>query len=47
MHGADMMYSEFISSEGLIRDAIKSRMKPDTRPVGIQILVMKKRMLVF
>jgi hypothetical protein len=29
MHGADMMYSEFISSEGLIRDAIKSRMKLD------------------
>jgi tRNA-dihydrouridine synthase len=25
MHGADLMYSEFISSEGLIRDAIKSR----------------------
>ena len=24
-HGADLMYSEFISSEGLIRDAIKSR----------------------
>jgi hypothetical protein len=24
MHGADMMYSEFISSEGLIRDAIKA-----------------------
>ena len=23
MHGADLMYSEFISSEGLIRDAIK------------------------
>jgi tRNA-dihydrouridine synthase len=42
MHGADMMYSEFISSEGLIRDAIKSRMKLDIfdyeRPVGIQIL---------
>jgi tRNA-dihydrouridine synthase len=41
MHGADMMYSEFISSEGLIRDAIKSRMKLDIfdyeRPVGIQI----------
>jgi tRNA-dihydrouridine synthase len=41
MHGADMMYSEFIS-EGLIRDAIKSRMKLDIfdyeRPVGIQIL---------
>lgn len=41
MHGADLMYSEFISSEGLIRDAIKSRMKLDIfdyeRPVGIQI----------
>lgn len=41
MHGADMMYSEFISSEGLIRDAIKSKMKLDIfdyeRPVGIQI----------
>jgi nifR3 family TIM-barrel protein len=35
------MYSEFISSEGLIRDAIKSRQKLDIfdyeRPVGIQI----------
>jgi len=29
MHGADLMYSEFISSEGLIRDAIKSRKKLD------------------
>ena len=41
MHGADLMYSEFISSEGLIRDAMKSRMKLDIfdyeRPVGIQI----------
>jgi tRNA-dihydrouridine synthase len=27
LHGADMMYSEFISSEGLIRDAIKSQQK--------------------
>ncbi len=40
-YGADLMYSEFISSEGLIRDAIKSRMKLDIfdyeRPVGIQI----------
>jgi tRNA-dihydrouridine synthase B len=39
--GADLMYSEFISSEGLIRDAIKSRQKLDIfdyeRPVGIQI----------
>jgi len=40
-HGADMMYTEFISSEGLIRDAIKSRQKLDIfdyeRPIGIQI----------
>lgn len=40
-HGADLMYTEFISSEGLIRDAIKSRRKLDIfdyeRPVGIQI----------
>ena len=40
-NGADMMYTEFISSEGLIRDAIKSRRKLDIfeyeRPVGIQI----------
>ena len=40
-HGADLMYSEFISSEGLIRDAIKSIQKLDIfdyeRPVGIQI----------
>ncbi len=39
--GADMMYTEFISVEGLIRDAIKSRQKLDIfdeeRPVGIQI----------
>ena len=40
-HGADMMYTEFISSEGLIRDAAKSVQKLDIyeyeRPVGIQI----------
>ena len=40
-HGADMMYTEFISSEGLIRDAVKSRQKLDIyekeRPIGIQI----------
>lgn len=40
-NGADLMYTEFISSEGLIRDAIKSRHKLDIfdyeRPVGIQI----------
>ncbi len=40
-HGADLMYTEFISSEGLIRDAAKSVKKMDIyeyeRPVGIQI----------
>ena len=40
-NGVDMMYTEFISSEGLIRDAAKSRQKLDIfeyeRPVGIQI----------
>jgi nifR3 family TIM-barrel protein len=40
-YGADMMYTEFISSEGLIRDAAKSVQKldiyEDERPVGIQI----------
>ena len=39
--GADLMYTEFISSEGLIRDAFKSRRKLDfeekERPMGIQI----------
>jgi nifR3 family TIM-barrel protein len=41
LNGADLMYTEFISSEGLIRNAIKSRQKLDIydneRPVGIQI----------
>jgi tRNA-dihydrouridine synthase B len=40
MGGADLMYTEFISSEGLIRHAKKSMMKLDIyeneRPVGIQ-----------
>jgi len=40
-HGADLMYTEFISSEGLIRDAIKSKKKLDIfdyeKPIGIQI----------
>ena len=39
--GADLMYTEFISSEGLIRDAAKSLQKLDIfeyeRPIGIQI----------
>jgi nifR3 family TIM-barrel protein len=40
-NGADLMYSEFISSEGLIRDAMKSLKKLDfseeERPFAIQI----------
>ncbi len=40
-NGADMMYTEFISSEGLIRNATKSLHKldifPEERPIGIQI----------
>ena len=40
-HGADLMFTEFISSEGLIRDAEKSTQKLDIydfeRPIGIQI----------
>ena len=40
-NGADVMYTEFISSEGLIRDAAKSTQKLDIfeyeRPIGIQI----------
>ena len=40
-NGADLMFTEFISSEGLIRDAIKSRKKLDVfdyeKPIGIQI----------
>ena len=40
-NGADLMYTEFISSEGLIRDAKKSLQKLDIfeyeRPIGIQL----------
>ena len=40
-YGADVLYTEFISSEGLIREAEKSTMKLDIydfeRPIGIQI----------
>ncbi len=40
-NGADLMYTEFISSEGLIRHADKSVQKLDIydyeRPIGIQI----------
>ncbi len=41
VYGADLMFTEFISSEGLIRNAIKSKKKLDIfeyeRPIGIQI----------
>jgi tRNA-dihydrouridine synthase B len=40
-NGADLLYTEFVSSEGLIRDAAKSLQKLDIfeyeRPVGIQL----------
>ena len=40
-NGADLMYTEFVSSEGLIRDAWKSKQKldifPYERPIGIQL----------
>lgn len=40
-HGANLMYTEFVSSEGLIRDAAKSKKKLDIfeyeRPIGIQL----------
>jgi tRNA-dihydrouridine synthase B len=41
MYGADVMYTEFISSDGLIRDGQKSVKKLDIydfeRPIGIQL----------
>jgi len=41
MHGADFMYTEFVSSDGLIRDGHKSVKKLDIydfeRPMGIQL----------
>ncbi len=49
-YGADMMYTEFISSEGLIRDARKSVQKLDIyeyeRPVGIQIFGANKDSMI-
>ena len=40
-HGADLMFTEFISSEGLIRQAAKGLKKldifPEERPIGIQL----------
>ena len=40
-YGADVLVTEFIAAEGLIRDAVKSnnkmRFEPSERPIGIQI----------
>jgi len=40
-YGADILVTEFIAAEGLIRDAEKSNLKmrfvPEERPIGIQI----------
>lgn len=40
-YGADMVYTEFVSADGLIRDAAKTldkmRFDPSERPIGIQI----------
>jgi tRNA-dihydrouridine synthase B len=40
-YGADVLVTEFIAAEGLIRDAVKSnnkmRFEPEERPIGIQI----------
>jgi tRNA-dihydrouridine synthase B len=48
--GADVVVTEFISAEGLIRDAAKSRAKtalaPDEHPVGIQIFGGRDEALV-
>ncbi len=48
--GADIMYTEFISSEGLIRDAQKSieklDIKEEERPIGIQIFGHNEQSMV-
>ncbi len=48
--GADLVYTEFISSEGLIRDAFKSTRKLDfeemERPIGIQIFGHQKESMI-
>jgi len=49
-YGAAMVYTEFVSSEGLIRAAAKTRAKialaPDEHPVGIQIYGNREEALV-
>ncbi len=49
-HGADVVYTEFVSAEGLIRAAAKTRAKillaPDEHPIGIQIYGNREAALV-
>ncbi len=49
-HGADLVYTEFVSSEGLIRAAARTRAKialaPDEHPVGIQLYGNREEALV-
>lgn len=49
-HGADMVYTEFVSSEGLIRSAARTQAKivlaPDEHPVGIQLYGNREEALV-
>lgn len=49
-HGADLVYTEFVSSEGLIRAAVRTRAKialaEDEHPVGIQIYGNREEALV-
>jgi nifR3 family TIM-barrel protein len=48
--GSDLLFTEFISSEGLIRDAFKSTrkldFKPEERPVGIQIFGHQRESMI-
>ena len=49
-YGADMVYTEFVSAEGLIRAAAKTRAKialgEDEHPVGIQIYGNREEALI-
>ncbi|MBU1702478.1 MAG: tRNA dihydrouridine synthase DusB [Candidatus Eisenbacteria bacterium] len=49
-HGADVVVTEFISAEGLIREAARSRKKtilsPEEHPVGIQIVGSRPEAMV-
>ncbi len=49
-HGADIVYTEFISSDGLVRDARRSleklRLHPEEHPVAIQIFGGEEHVMV-